>query len=547
MNWLNNINFRFKMAIPNTVIIIIFIIVLSFIYRTFSVQIEINNRLLNEIQPVLNKFDDGYRDMYQMIAAAQQVVLFNNDNQVLKQQQKEYEDNANKVIPRLSSVESLIEKEVVAGSLDNELANLVSAFKKWRAHYDQVFVNPLNANSYINNNQVSMDKQFSIVRAKLKIITKAVEQEQKALRKKSAEATQSATSVIIAGGFIAIVAAFSLGYFFSGLLLSPIKKLHKAMSDIATGEGDLTQRINIEAKDEVGELASTFNVFVEKIQHIVTEVAASSNSVQSSVIRLYESTEDVSRSTTAQSEESTAIAASVHELSTTSEHVKNDAEEAANASNLASNDAMLVKQTLAVTVQSIGALAEELQNASDVITHLEHDVGNIVSILEVIRGIADQTNLLALNAAIEAARAGEQGRGFAVVADEVRSLASKTQESTGEIQQMIEKLQHGTSSAVNAMTMSKSTSTNTANEAQKANDSIIAITQSIDVITQMNNQIAQAALEQSQVSETINMTIRDIADRGADTVAKVTQASTECGALSDESNRLEHLVKQFKV
>jgi len=547
MNWLNQLSFRTKMAIPNIVILAFFLIILTFIYRTFDYQININQQLQEEIQPVLNNFDDGYRDMYQMIAAAQAVMLSSNDNDIFKQQKQEYEDNAPKVIPRITSAQRLIDQNIISPTLNKDLTELTTAFSEWRKQFDQVFVSPEEANTYIREHQPQMDALFSIVRKRLKVIREAIEVKQEALLQQEKQAVNDAYFVMTTGVIVSIVASLILGVIFTRVMLSQLNKLKSAMLRIATGEGDLRQRISIESTDEIGELGSIFNQFADKIQHLVKEVIVSANRLKDTIERIDENTKDIALSTKETSTENTSIATSVHELSATSEQVKCDANEAANASNLASSDALNVKQSLDSTVHSIDALGKDLQQASGVISELEAEVGNIVSILDVIRGIADQTNLLALNAAIEAARAGEQGRGFAVVADEVRSLASKTQDSTGEIQTMIEKLQQGTKSAVEVMLQSNQTSQATTKQAIKANDSLSAITDAINVITQMNNQIAQASSEQSQVSESINITIQALADKGTVLVTRVSGASEECNYLREESEKLEYLVQQFKV
>jgi methyl-accepting chemotaxis protein len=547
MNWLNQLSFRTQMAIPNIVILIFFLIILTFIYRTFDYQFRINQQIQEEIQPVLNNFDDGYRDMYQMIAAAQAVMLSGDDGDIFNKQKQEYEDNAPKVLPRITSAQRLIDQNIIPSTLNKELTELTTALSKWRKHFDQVFISPENANAYIKKHQPQMDALFSIVRKRLKVIREAVEVKQKALLHQEKQAVNDAYFVMTIGVIVSILASVILGFIFTRVMLSQLNKLKSAMLKIAAGEGDLRQRISIESTDEIGELGTIFNQFADKIQHLVKEVITGANVLKNTIGRIDDGTKNIAQRTKETSTENTSIATSVHELSATSDQVKCDADEAANASNLALSDAVKVKRSLDSTVHSIDALGKDIQQASEVISELETEVGNIVSILDVIRGIADQTNLLALNAAIEAARAGEQGRGFAVVADEVRSLASKTQDSTGEIQTMIEKLQQGTKSAVEVMLQSNQTSQSTTEQAIKANDSLSAITDAINVITQMNNQIAQASSEQSQVSESINITIQALAEKGTDLVKKVSRASNECHSLREESEKLEYLVQQFKV
>jgi methyl-accepting chemotaxis protein len=231
----------------------------------------------------------------------------------------------------------------------------------------------------------------------------------------------------------------------------------------------------------------------------------------------------------------------------TSENVSQNAQEAAQATDRSSEEAAVANQGIGDTVTSIQGLATEISAAEESVQRLNQDVTNIVSVLDVIRGIAEQTNLLALNAAIEAARAGEQGRGFAVVADEVRSLASKTQDSTGDIQTMIERLQEGTSVVVNAMESSRSTSEKTISLVQSASTALGEISSSVGIINEMNTHIATAASQQTSVSGELNTSIQKIAEDSHKMAEIIKRAEAACVGLEQRCQSLDDVVGQFRV
>jgi methyl-accepting chemotaxis protein len=231
----------------------------------------------------------------------------------------------------------------------------------------------------------------------------------------------------------------------------PIHRLTDRMTDLASGEGDLTFRLPQNEKDEIGRLGRAFNLFMETLQNVISRAGASTERLVTAAEQLSRVSRENRDGVTAQRSETEQVATAINEMASTVTEVARSAESAAEAAGQASAEAVQGKKVVEQTVVVINSLSQEVERAAAVINRLEEDSLAIGSVLDVIRSIADQTNLLALNAAIEAARAGEQGRGFAVVAEEVRSLASRTQESTQEIQGMIERVQNGTQEAVQVM------------------------------------------------------------------------------------------------
>ncbi|MCU1718833.1 methyl-accepting chemotaxis protein [Pseudomonas sp. 5P_3.1_Bac2] len=327
----------------------------------------------------------------------------------------------------------------------------------------------------------------------------------------------------------------------------PLKQMVSMLDDIAKGDGDLTARLQVQRSDELGQIANGFNAFLSKLQLMIRDVVASVQHVSDSS----EHTADIAIRTNQGMQKQLAeielVATAVHEMTATAQDVARNATLAAESANNADLAANQGKHTVQQTASAISALAQEMGRAVGVVQTLAKDSENINAILVAIRGIAEQTNLLALNAAIEAARAGEQGRGFAVVADEVRNLAQKTQQATEEIQSMIQQLQNGTREVVQVMEQSQAKTNDSVQHANEAANSLEAITQAVSVINDMNTQIASAAEEQSAVAEDINRNVTNIGQVANEVAAGADEASQASAQLTRLAEQQRRLINQFRV
>ena len=372
--------------------------------------------------------------------------------------------------------------------------------------------------------------------------------EVQAMQRVKQEAIYHATAVSFVFTAITGVALALLIYFlFKVLVIRRLAALEDSLKDVAMGEGDLTKRIKVNAEDIIGRIGKHYNHFVAKLHEIIKQVVSATEQITTASEHMRMQTDESRSDIMKQNSEIDQAATAINEMAATVNEVARNAATAADAAHNADTESNEGLEIVNNTIHSIGELTKEVNSASEVINELERDSGNISVILDVIRGIAEQTNLLALNAAIEAARAGEQGRGFAVVADEVRTLASRTQESTEEINSMIEKLQVGTQNAVKVMEEGCSRAKHSEEMAQKAGTSLNSIAKAVATITQMNTQIASAAEEQGSVAEEINrniMVVRDYSQKSSDSMEQTSHSSK---MLSQLAVNLGALVNKFKV
>ncbi|MCG7497196.1 methyl-accepting chemotaxis protein [Vibrio sp. Of7-15] len=359
------------------------------------------------------------------------------------------------------------------------------------------------------------------------------------------EQIDTVENVSIALALASILLGLLISVVITRLIVRPLQEAVQITRSVA--DGDLSITVTTDRKDEIGDLFVAMGTMTTGLRQVMTRLSDSICHIATASEELSAVTKQTSVGINAQRGDIEQVATAMTEMNATASEVANRADLTSQAAQQANDQTKTGNDLVVSTVQGMGTLAQEVEQSAEIIQQVKADSENIVSVLDVIKNIADQTNLLALNAAIEAARAGEHGRGFAVVADEVRSLAQKTQDSTIEVEKLIDALKTGTDTAVGAMENSQGQVQQMVNMSEQVNNALTSITQEVSTITEMNIQIATAAQEQSAVAEDVSVrvnAIQGVSDQSAAASEQTSSASAELAQLGEE---LQSLIVRFKL
>jgi methyl-accepting chemotaxis protein len=547
MFWYHNLLLKWKLIIPLSILI-----GFNLVATVTSISLQssladkakiLGNSYLTEVDLILQ----SDRDLYQAQMAERSLLLLNKDSAL-------YSEQINKIKDNNAQVEERFNKSVAVSQYANkdsrlrEFRGFISAWNKKSVDLAERSISGTKGDENLISESYGKNQEaFDDLRDMLdKVGEERLAEANKFIIdiEKSAAAAQNTVLILLVLSIgVGLMLAFILPNFISG----PINKITEQLKDISQGEGDLTKRLNVRQQDEVGKLASYFDEFMDKLQSIVSKVQNVSHSVGDSASDLRRVSEQNNSTINEQNLAIHSVVTAVEEMSSAAKEVAVNTVETANQAKQANSSSDIGVKTIDNTIARIERLSTELDEASKTIATVEQEASNVNSVLDVIRGIAEQTNLLALNAAIEAARAGEQGRGFAVVADEVRTLASRTQDSTQDIQRMLEGLQQGVKSSVDAISASVDTARETVESASITGQSLSDVKKIIDSISQMTVQVASAVEEQSQVVDEINKNLNSIGEYSNDVASGADTATRSCLTLDELSESLTNEVNSFRV
>jgi methyl-accepting chemotaxis protein len=494
-------------------------------------------RYVEAISEILN----ADRDIYQARLAKQKIVNQHGD---LAQNQKIFEENAAQVIRRFHSYRSYLIDEP---QLTQKYANFDQLYQQW---YEQskalIYSTPAKQVALIDNNLAKADKSFNELRNILDIAGEEARTHARAVKQDVQQSIQLFEKIVFIVIIIAFIVALGVGYYIPKKLTDNINNITLRIKEIAAGDGDLTQRINTTSHDELADLSNEFDNFLSHLQTIIKNIQQQSSQLGAVTGDLNDVSDTAMEVTQKLANASESIVSAGHEMDMANQQMAELAKNTAQEADISSEQVKQGVQAIDVSSKAIEDLAN-IKSALANSVELESSSTDITSVLEVIRNIAEQTNLLALNAAIEAARAGEQGRGFAVVADEVRTLATRTQQSTDEIDTMIQRLNDNVKASSDSI---KNSQTN-ANTTLTNFDSVITIfnslTHAFEKVQQMSAETAQATHEQSHVANEINRNLVSLKEQSAQMKQISSQTTQQSKNISALYKQMKSQVESFKV
>lgn len=554
MRWFHNLPFRFKLMLP------LGLLAALFIYMAADSLIQIKqlgadtHQLARVDLDAVNNLLQADRDLYQALVAERSMIFVDVQSDNFKALTKQHEENIAQARERIGKFAQLAK---AAGLLEQDgLGEKIKQYEARRDVWEKLTheVYEQRASDTRSGRSMAIDlsfgkaaQAFKTMRGTIDKMTDIVLKHVDIAADDSDATVSSATTHITALIIIGLVFGTLVAIIMPGVIVTPMKRLLAHLENVAEGEGDLTVRLEVNSRDEMGRVADAFNRFVGKIHKLISSSVDSTQQLASSTQQLTVVAADSSQAVAQQMSELDQVATAITEMTATVQEVARNANSAASAARDADSQANQGKQVVIETIETINELAEAVKHSAEVINKLKDESTNIGTVLGVIKDVAEQTNLLALNAAIEAARAGEQGRGFAVVADEVRQLASRSQQSTQEIDTIIQALQGRANDAVQAMEDGQDRANRSVSQAATAGQALEEITRAVGTISDMNTQIASAAEEQSAVTEDINrntVSIQSLANKAAEGSSHTATAADELATLAEI---LRGELSQFKV
>ncbi len=542
MAW-SDLSLRKKLLIP-IILVGALMLILSSIQLSTLNRISVAYSSVNEVYiPAVELTLNADRDMYQAQIAERTIVFGLRTTEFLNM----HSDNLKQVADRVGKIQAAD----ISPEAKRLARNFLLEFERWRPRTEQLVRDVMNGRiseeEAVRLSTGELNKEFERIRDVLDSLGEFLGSESQQRQQEAQTLRNDSMQVVALLLLTALVLVIVAGVYFPRLITRPVNELSRVLGLMASGRGDLRHRMPDLGSDEIGQLSRNFNKFLQGMQHMIETIRTVATDVNRNSQNLDSSANDSQRISRAYEDSMSMVATANQEMSLAIQEVSANTQQVSEEAKTADKSARLVSDQFRTAMQEIQALAENVNNSGEVIQELVAETTNIASVLDVIKGIAEQTNLLALNAAIEAARAGEQGRGFAVVADEVRTLASKTQQSTGDINVMIEKLRAGVDRAVSTMNESQKKAVKTVEFAGKSEDSVRAISSALQSISDRILQIASAIEEQTSVINEINSNLndaKDLSSEGSSSAARINQAVI---SLSEQAQRLQQEISNFSV